>query len=453
MHASRSLRIRLFILILAPLVLIASLLGVWRYSVAKHTADSVFDRALLSVALAVSRDVTVSGGDLLSPTTRDLITKAAGGDVFYHATGPAGMYVAGYSYPPITRSSRIDYTPTYSNAIYRDRPVRVLQLTESVSVDGLTGDATVTVWQHASERQALATALALRAAALMGVLLLTLAIVVWFGVQRGLQPLMRLEDAISSRSPHDLSTIKRAVPVEAHGIVATLNRLFSQLRDSMAAQQVFISEAAHQLRNPAAAVLSLAEAARDMDDRAERERRLDDLVSAARDSARVTEQLLSLERTRLTRDDAHTEVSDLNTICREAGAVAGVAVLSRDVGFELVLHLAPLPVVVDAVLLTEAIKNLIDNALTHGGAGLSKIVVSTEQLGELAVITVADDGAGLSPDDYQAAVGRFTQVTPGSGSGLGLCIAHSVAERHGGNLRIHRVKQGARLSMDLPIAR
>ena len=88
----------------------------------------------------------------------------------------------------------------------------------------------------------------------MGILLATLAIVVWFGVARGLRPLLDLQGAIDLRSPDDLSEIKRPVPVEVQGVVKTLNRLFGQVENSINAYQVFISEAAHQLRNPAAAV-------------------------------------------------------------------------------------------------------------------------------------------------------------------------------------------------------
>lgn len=73
-----SLRLRLFILILTPLVLLAILLGYWRYTVARETAQELFDDSLLSAGLAISRDVAVSDGDALSPTTRSLIRDASG---------------------------------------------------------------------------------------------------------------------------------------------------------------------------------------------------------------------------------------------------------------------------------------------------------------------------------------------------------------------------------------
>lgn len=256
-----SLRLRLFALILTPLVLMSLALGYWRFVSAQETAEELFDNNLMSAALAISRDVAVSGGDALLPSTRDMIQDAAGGELFYHVTAPDGIYVTGYAYPPIPQSSNDAErkTPHFSVATYREEPVRVLQISERISIENLSGVATVTVWQRLAERQAFAAQLALRTAFLIAILLVTLALVIWFGVARGLRPLLNLQDAISMRSPDDLSRIKRKVPEEVQGIVDTLNRLFRQVETSIEAHQVFISDAAHQLRNPAAAVHALAD--------------------------------------------------------------------------------------------------------------------------------------------------------------------------------------------------
>ncbi|NDH03270.1 MAG: sensor histidine kinase, partial [Marivivens sp.] len=311
-----TLRFRLFVLILTPLLIVSLFLGYWRFSVAQQTANELFDRGLLSTALAISRDVASSEGDALSPSTRDLLTDASGGEVFYHATGPGGYYVTGYAYPPIepTALGAEPQTTSYFEAIYRDEPVRVLKLTENAQVGGITGQTIIRVWQRMSDRNEFARDLALKAAALMGALLVTLALVVWFGVQLGLRPLNDLQDAIDKRSQNDLSPIKRAVPGEVKGIVRTLNRLFGQVSDSISAQQAFISDAAHQLRNPAAGILAMAEAVKSAKTNADREQRIDKLLYAAKHSAHVTEQLLSLERLTYGRDQRDAKEIDLNAI-------------------------------------------------------------------------------------------------------------------------------------------
>lgn len=447
-----SLRQRLFTLILVPLLLMGLMLGYWRVSVAQDTAEELFDRSLLSAALAISRDVAISGGDALLPSTSDLIRDATGGEVFYHATGPDGIYVTGYAYPPTGGTHNTDlYTPHYYEANYRGEPVRVLQIIEHVTIEGVTGNATVTVWHRLSERSRFATQLALRAAGLIGGLLITLALVVWFGVARGLRPLLDLQGAIEIRSPGDLSQIRRPIPIEAQGIVETLNHLFSKVQDSMTAQQEFISNAAHQLRNPAASVQSMAESLRDASTREDQQQRIEDLVAAARASTRVTEQLLSMDRLRQPMPDSRRSSFDLTDLLRKICAEVGPDVLSRGVEFEFIAPDQPVQITGDHVFIAEAVKNMIDNALKHGGAGLGAISVELEKVGGEAQITVCDDGKGLSPTQSATALGRFSQVEPSQGSGLGLAIATSVAERHGGTLRINRVAKGASLTLGLSL--
>ncbi len=449
-----SLRLRLFILILTPLVLLAILLGYWRYTVAQQTAQELFDDSLLSAGLAISRDVAVSEGDALSPTTRSLIRDASGGEIFYHVTGPGGIYVTGYAYPPAAAnlSEQDAYQPQFFEAVYRDESVRVLKMTERVTLDNLVGDATVTAWQRIADRNAFANELSIRAAILMGILLTTLAIVVWFGVARGLRPLLDLQDAIDLRSPDDLSEIKRPVPVEVYGIVRTLNRLFGQVEQSINAHQVFISEAAHQLRNPAAAVQSMAEALRDAKTDEDKDKRIIELVSAAKNSATVAEQLLSLERLRQPTHQDQMDKIDFRVVVEEACAEMGVQILAKGIEFDVTMPDSTITVSGDQVFLTEAIKNLLDNAVKHGGTNLSRISVALRNDAENVKLTVADDGTGLSPDQSEAAFSRFSQLEYSGGSGLGLSIVSAVAERHGGTVAINQVEEGASVTLTLPIA-
>ncbi|MBY6115322.1 sensor histidine kinase [Mameliella alba] len=446
-----SLRLRLFALIVTPLLFVAVLLGIWRYQVAQATAEELFDRGLLSAALAISRDVAISEGDALSPRTRKLISEAGGGEVFYHVTGPGGVYVTGYAYPPVGQFDNLPGVPEYRVADYRGEAVRLLRMSETTTIGNLTGQSVVTVWQRVSDRHAFASELARRAMLLIAGLIVALAIVVWFGVDWGLRPLLDLQDAIEQRTPDDLARIRRAVPVEARGIVSTLNRLLGQVEASIQSHQAFISDAAHQLRNPASAILSLAESLPGVSDPDERRRREAELIGAARKSAHLAQQLLSLERLRHGYSVPETEfdvVAMSETTCAELAP----RVLAQDVDFS--YSGAPLPLLVrgDEVLLAEALGNLVDNALRHGGSGLSRIAVEVVAAEPGVRITVSDDGKGLPPDKAALAFSRFGQLQPGNGSGLGLAIVDQVARLHGGEVRIEEAGEGARISLRLPLA-
>ena len=444
-----SLRSRLFLLILPPLLLLSVILGFWRFEVAQRTSETLFDRSLMAAALAISRDVAISGGDALSPSTRDFVSDAGGGELFYHVTGPGGIYITGYAYPPVSGNRTGEDRLNYSMAEYRGEPVRVLRMTESTTIGNLTGDTIVTVWQRDSDRNAFAAALARRAAALIASLMAALALVVWFGVKIGLRPLNDLQDAIQHRSPDDLRDIRRAVPAEVSGIVATLNRLFGQVRQSIEDHQVFISNAAHQLRNPASALLSLAEVLPDVSDPQERRLRERELIAAACKSARLANQLLSLERLRY--DETPTfDALELNAIAAQVCSDFAPTVLSRDIGFGFEPYPAPLPVNGDSVLLGEAIINLLENALSHGGAGLLTIRVSTMAEGRYAALIVQDDGIGIPKGSGQAAFQRFGQLSEGEGSGLGLAIVQDVLRRHGGEVELLPQERGLVVKIKIP---
>lgn len=447
---SISLRSRLFLLILPPLLVLSILLGFWRIEVAQRTSETLFDRSLLSAALAISRDVAISGGDALAPTTRDFISDAGGGELFYHVTGPGGSYITGYAYPPVSRSRAGIDGLQYTMATYRGEPVRVLRMSESTSIGNLTGQTIVTVWQRDSDRNAFATALARRAAALISGLMAALALVVWFGVEIGLRPLRDLHDAIQSRSPDDLYDIRRPVPSEVSGIVATLNRLFGQVRLSIEDHQTFISNAAHQLRNPASALLSMAEVLPAVSDPAERRRRERELIAAARKSARLANQLLSIERLRY--DSAPIfEPIELNRIAAQICSDLAPAILSQDIRFDFVPCAEALPIKGDPSLLGEAITNLLENALQHGGSELTSIVVTSCVEEGNAALFVEDDGVGIPENHVELAFRRFGQLRDGEGSGLGLSIVEDVLRRHKGAVKVTPARKGTTVQLTIPI--
>jgi two-component system sensor histidine kinase TctE len=286
----------------------------------------------------------------------------------------------------------------------------------------------------------------------MSALLLTLTIVVWFGVQLGLRPLADLQDAIERRSPDDLSRIQRRVPTEVTGIVATLNKLFGQVDDSIQAHQTFISDAAHQLRNPASALLSIAETLPQVTDPVERKKQEAALLSAARKSATLAEQLLSLERLRYSAPK-NTQRVDLNEVVQGMCTDLAPKVLSRDIAFQFDPTTAALPADADAVLIGEAVRNLVNNALAHGGPDLSSITVSTARVGPTALIRVIDDGIGIPPEDAKHAFRRFAQLSSNDGSGLGLSIVQAVAQSHFGTASLETVAKGTSVCITLPVAK
>ncbi|WP_298839498.1 sensor histidine kinase [uncultured Roseobacter sp.] len=451
MKRSVSLRVRLTAIILLPLMTLAILAGLWQLGNARQTAAGVFDRSLLSAALAVANDIAYSDGDALSPQTRDILESTSGGPVFYHVYAPDGVIVAGYATPPVgipARRTEIAQ-PTYFTAVYQGQPVSGVRVHNLTEIDGFSGIFTTTVWQDTALRQAFVRDLVMRSFIAISTLILSLALIVWFGVRVGLRPLLDLENAIGARSGSDLSPIRRAVPDEVGGIVATLNRLLGQVSQTLSAQSEFIGNAAHQLRNPIAGVLALAEAVVSAGSQKQSAARAGDLLEAAQHLADLSQKLLMLERAEsLTPQETFARV-DLGLeipgwVDAAQGTVPSGVRLRADVPDE------NLTVTGDFTMLREAVTNLIDNALRHGGPDLSEITVRARRTGPQISLSVDDNGRGLSKQDLLRAMQRFVQVSESSENGLGLPIAEAVAKGHGGTFTLDSEGKGLSACMFLP---
>lgn len=452
MPAMMSVRGRITLFILLPLLLVAALVGYSSYQATRASAQVRFDDGLLATASAISRDISASDGDALSLDTRDLISDTSGGRVFYHVYAPDGVFVTGYATPPVSTHLSLDERMQFYDARYHGAPVRVLRLRERMEIDSLPGIFNITVWQNTTDRENYVEAQSRQTFYVIASLTASVALIVWIGVGIGLRPLLDLQHAISIRSSTDLTPIRRVVPDEVKGIVATINDLLGQVNESMEAKNVFISNAAHQLRNPVAGVMAMAEAVRSAPNAESAMERTADLYESAQQASDLANKLISFERANRAGGSDFHEALDLVSVVQSA-----IKQVERHVdgSVEISLHGGDSPVQVngDALMLEEAVTNLLDNAVKYGGAGLSSIDLQLSTHKELVRLEVADDGVGMTDEEMSKALERFGQVNPGSGSGLGLSIVQSVVAAHDGRFTLSNLGNGLLAVVELPLLR
>lgn len=262
--------------------------------IAVQNAEQLYDNTLHAVALAISRDVVLSEGDVLAEELLDSLVEALGDPIYYRVSGSDGRFVTGYSSPPESEENVEPLTnkPQFYNGTYYDDPVRVLVFREFISEPEFGGWVTVQVWQTVRQRQAHSFRLVGLSSVMMAVIILSAGAVVWFGINLGLKPLLQLRQAVARRSPVDLGPIRRPVPPEVNSLVLAMNALFERLSRAFAARDAFISNAAHQLRNPIAGIQAQAEAAERAPNERELRERVASVAEAARRTSRLTQQLL-----------------------------------------------------------------------------------------------------------------------------------------------------------------
>jgi len=272
-------------------------------------------------------------------------------------------------------------------------------------------------------------------------------VIVWFGVKRGLVPLEDLSAEIRARSARDLHPIDPAqAPEEARPLVSALNQLFGQVAAASSNQQRFLANAAHQLRTPLAGLQAHTEIALAQGVPGEIRAQLEQVHRATIRTARLANQLLALARAEPGgfRPGSFATVN-LRAVVEDAADewVHRAMAKEIDLGFDL----ADAKVAGDAVLLREALGNLLHNALEYSAAG-GRVTIRTgmrdaeASLGgprnRQAFLEVEDDGPGIPPAEREQVLERFYRVagTAGTGSGLGLAIVREIAVAHGAQLEI-----------------
>jgi two-component system sensor histidine kinase TctE len=451
MNKSLSLRTRLTVVILCPLLLVAGLVGTWAYRDAQLRAAERFDLSLLATALAVSRDMAATGGDLPSEDTRDLLRDTSGGSVFYHVFAPDGVFVTGYATPPVPPMPVPAGTAqTYYDAVYQDAQVRALRFSRVTTMDGLTGLFTFTVWQKTAVRDGYVQSRARPVFLIIASMILALAIIVRFGVAIGLTPLTDLEGAIARRSATDLSPIRRRIPPEISGIVTQFNDLLAEVSQLLQSKDVFISNAAHQLRNPIAGVLTLADSVRMAKSLEDAKERADDLLDAARDVGQLAHNLLTLERAQALSALGNDTPFDATASLRAVAVAFGKRAASAQVRFQPDLPSHACVLLGDPVMFEQAVLNVLNNALAHGGPGLSRIDLMAVCAPGWFNLSITDNGKGIASEDFARALDRFSQVGPSVGTGLGLPIAQAVTAGFGGSLHLANTAKGFTVQLAFP---
>ncbi|PYQ00320.1 MAG: hypothetical protein DMF83_28390 [Acidobacteria bacterium] len=159
-----------------------------------------------------------------------------------------------------------------------------------------------------------------------------------------------------------------------------------------------------------------------------------------------------LEFSRVRRPE--TRVTDLNALAEKATDLVGHQMKLKQVTLSLKLETGLAHIRADDGQLRQALIALLMNALDATPPG-GHVEVETHGDGaDTVVLTVADDGSGISPENLDKIFNPFFTTKPvGQGTGLGLAICHGIVASHGGEIRVDsELGRGTRLSLVLPVS-
>ena len=446
----RGLILRLGVLMLV----FSTLASIVVYHMALRFADEAYDEWLLDSARSLSQLVQLRNHhvivDLPGETLQAFVFDAHDRVMFRIDDEMEGL-VSGRSALRAPTFSTRDIN--YIDVVIDGQPMRCVQV---IRHDLRPGSAvSIVVAETLNKRRRLASRVLGTVMALSGILVSMTVVLARDTATRDLRPLIKLTDTIRNRPPGDLTRLPdTGVAQELRTFTDAINDILKQLHQASQLQRRFITDAAHQLRTPLAALkVELEHAVREPDP-SRHAQALSQLNGGLNRLSRLANQLLTLARAE---PGALVSTSfrplDLHALVHQTATRFLPLYMSAnmDLGFE-ECECRP-QVRGDTLLLEELVNNLLDNALRYAGPQ-AHVTVRVDADGPDALITIEDDGPGVPPQELPRLTERFHRP-PGSapgGSGLGLAIVQEITQVHGGTLTMRLVQpHGLCIDVRLPV--
>jgi signal transduction histidine kinase len=229
--------------------------------------------------------------------------------------------------------------------------------------------------------------------------------------------------------------------------ISRLKRVEEELREADRRKDEFLATLAHELRNPLAPIRSGLQLLRLAPPGGEPARQaLGIMERQVHHLVRLLDDLMEVSRITQGQVRLRKETVDL------AGAVHAALEASRPLmsaaahQLELDLPAEPIPVLADPVRLSQVLSNLVNNAAKYTPDG-GRIRVSARRERDRAVLRVRDNGIGIAPEMLPRVFEKFAQL-PGAlarshgGLGIGLSLARTLVELHGGTIQASSEGEG-----------
>lgn len=252
----------------------------------------------------------------------------------------------------------------------------------------------------------------------------------------------------------------RLLQEELHHQNLKLEAANVELRRLDEAKSTFVSIAAHELRTPLASISGYVEMLLDGDAGPLTDKQneyLHILEGSAQRLLRITKDLLDLTRIEAGRLEVVLKPTDLVQLVECVAAEQAPQLEAK--AQRLTLHTPPVPLALcDAARTAQIVGNLLSNASKYSSSGAAiTIAVGPANEPGFLTISVADEGVGIAEENRQRLFNPFFRapdaVKNATGAGLGLYIAHSLVELHGGRLWFDSVPgQGSTFHATFPIA-
>ncbi|MBX3436452.1 MAG: response regulator, partial [Planctomycetaceae bacterium] len=254
-----------------------------------------------------------------------------------------------------------------------------------------------------------------------------------------------------------LATVSRDIS-QRRQLEEDLRKLAAELSEANRRKDEFLAMLAHELRNPLAPILNGLQVLRlSKKDSPRDESTVEIMERQVHQMVRLIDDLLDVSRITRGKIELRRERIDLKSIVEHS--VEAVRPISDRMGHQLSIALPPQPLLMDGdpTRLSQVVGNLLTNACKFTEPG-GRIRITLEENESSGVIRVEDSGLGIDPAQLPRIFDLFTQLDATleksqSGLGIGLSLAKTLVEMHGGSIEAHSagMGQGSEFVVRLPV--
>lgn len=268
------------------------------------------------------------------------------------------------------------------------------------------------------------------------------------------------ESQVYAPSPQALPQPPQLVDVNEQLVLSSLaaQQALTQANEARRRQVQRLAVVAHELRNPLAPIHNAAELMLGERTNEAALARLQGVITRqVAHLARLVDDLLDGSRAGISKFRLDTAAVEMVALLAGVADSFRPSLAARQQKLQLALAAAPVEVEGDALRLAQVIGNLLDNASKYTPSG-GEILLSLAVHGGSAVVTVLDNGVGMSSQTLPHVFDLFTQaddVAPlrRGGMGIGLAVARELVQAHGGKVEAHSEGRGrgSRFAVTLPL--
>lgn len=450
-----SLRQRLLLWLLPPIVLLTALWFWAAYLIVLHFTHLAYDRGLEDTVETLAGQVTFMVDDVLINlplAAQQMIEYDQVDEVYFSISDEDGHMLAGNRALPAGNTKETRDNTDFYDGLTQGVPVRIAEYRLEHPFGG--GQYFVRVAETLNKREILVREVLTYMTPPQLLFLAGITWLVWHGIGRGVSPLSRIRDAIAQRTHEDLSPLDESgLPSEVHQQVRVINELMLRLGRTLDSQRRFIADATHQLRTPITVLRTRTELAMRTSDPETLRSIVQEFDAATTRLVRLANQLLNLSRAEAGLHGS-LAASALKVAEVVEDAVAGLVPMALEKNIEVRVDIDPElpPLNGDPQLLAEMLGNLLDNAIRYTPNG-GRVEVSVTANTSHIVFAVTDNGPGIPPVERSRVMERFYRrtETTSEGSGLGLAIAREIAILHHGSITLETGSGGQGLSAVITI--